>query len=164
MSQCLCSSRLAQKKSQFSALLLRHSAGPHYKFSLPSVYFDRKNLNCSIEESLGRFAEVTEAARRDNVKIRGFVSSLYFILFRYSLKDMYRAFLDAPFKALSLQRPLSKLLKYFCEWVATKFRSEIQLALEQLVICWLSCLELVFIAFTGSMANMLSVLLEKVCF
>ncbi|MBK8065078.1 MAG: hydroxymethylglutaryl-CoA lyase [Betaproteobacteria bacterium] len=43
-------------------------------FGAASEAFSRKNINCSIEESLARFAPVAEAAARAKVKVRGYVS------------------------------------------------------------------------------------------
>jgi len=36
--------------------------------------FSQKNINCSIAESLERFAPVCEAARKQNIRVRGYVS------------------------------------------------------------------------------------------
>ncbi len=43
-------------------------------FGAASEGFSRANLNCSIAESLERFAPVAEAARADGVPVRGYVS------------------------------------------------------------------------------------------
>ncbi len=43
-------------------------------FAAASESFSQRNINCSIEESLGRFAAVTEAAQRHGLKLRGYVS------------------------------------------------------------------------------------------
>lgn len=43
-------------------------------FSAASEGFVRRNINCSIEESLQRFEKVCESARADGVKVRGYVS------------------------------------------------------------------------------------------
>jgi len=43
-------------------------------FGAASETFTRRNINCSIEESLDRFAPVAEAAGRDGVRLRGYVS------------------------------------------------------------------------------------------
>ena len=43
-------------------------------FAAASETFSRKNINCSIDESLDRFAPVCEAAKRDRVRVRGYVS------------------------------------------------------------------------------------------
>ena len=43
-------------------------------FAAASEAFSQKNINCSIEESLARFAPVIEAARADGVAVRGYVS------------------------------------------------------------------------------------------
>jgi len=43
-------------------------------FAAASDTFSRKNINCSIPESLERFAPVLEAAKARRVKVRGYVS------------------------------------------------------------------------------------------
>ena len=43
-------------------------------FGAASESFSQKNINCSITESLDRFKAVTEAARKEGVKVRGYVS------------------------------------------------------------------------------------------
>ncbi|XP_035827028.1 hydroxymethylglutaryl-CoA lyase, mitochondrial [Aplysia californica] len=43
-------------------------------FGAASETFSRKNINCSIRESLQRFKEVTEAAKEVNIPVRGYVS------------------------------------------------------------------------------------------
>ncbi len=43
-------------------------------FGAASEAFSKKNINCSIAESLERFRPVAEAAARANVKVRGYVS------------------------------------------------------------------------------------------
>jgi hydroxymethylglutaryl-CoA lyase len=43
-------------------------------FGAASEAFSRKNINCSIAESLERFRPVAEAAKESNVKVRGYVS------------------------------------------------------------------------------------------
>lgn len=43
-------------------------------FASASESFSRKNINCSIAESLERFAPVAEAARADKMPVRGYVS------------------------------------------------------------------------------------------
>lgn len=43
-------------------------------FASASESFSKKNINCTIEESLERFEEVFVHARKDNIKIRGYVS------------------------------------------------------------------------------------------
>lgn len=43
-------------------------------FGAASESFSRKNINCSIDESLARFADVCDAARAKNIRIRGYVS------------------------------------------------------------------------------------------
>ena len=43
-------------------------------FGAASESFSRKNINCSIAESMERFRPVAEAAAKANVKVRGYVS------------------------------------------------------------------------------------------
>ncbi len=43
-------------------------------FGAASESFSRRNINCSIEESLERFRPVIEAAKQDGVRVRGYVS------------------------------------------------------------------------------------------
>ncbi len=43
-------------------------------FGAASEAFSRKNINCSIAESLERFRPVAEAARKAGIKVRGYVS------------------------------------------------------------------------------------------
>jgi len=43
-------------------------------FGAASESFTKKNINCSIEESLSRFKEVTDVALKNDIKIRGYVS------------------------------------------------------------------------------------------
>jgi hydroxymethylglutaryl-CoA lyase len=43
-------------------------------FGAASESFSRRNINCSIAESLERFAPVTAAARREGMRVRGYVS------------------------------------------------------------------------------------------
>jgi len=43
-------------------------------FGAASESFSQKNINCSIDESLQRFASVMEAAKANSIKVRGYVS------------------------------------------------------------------------------------------
>jgi hydroxymethylglutaryl-CoA lyase len=43
-------------------------------FGAASESFSRRNINCSIEESLDRFAPVVEKARTAGIRVRGYVS------------------------------------------------------------------------------------------
>lgn len=43
-------------------------------FAAASESFSRRNINCSIAESLARFAPVAAAAQRDGVRMRGYIS------------------------------------------------------------------------------------------
>lgn len=43
-------------------------------FAAASETFSRKNINCGIAESLERFRPVTDAARSDGIRVRGYVS------------------------------------------------------------------------------------------
>jgi hydroxymethylglutaryl-CoA lyase len=43
-------------------------------FGAASEAFSKKNINCSIAESLERFRPVADAARKSNIKVRGYIS------------------------------------------------------------------------------------------
>lgn len=43
-------------------------------FAAASEGFSQKNINCSIDESIDRFVPVLDAAKRQGVKVRGYVS------------------------------------------------------------------------------------------
>jgi len=43
-------------------------------FASASESFSRKNINCSIAQSLDRFAEVCSEAKRHNLRVRGYIS------------------------------------------------------------------------------------------
>jgi len=45
-------------------------------FSAASEAFTQKNINCSIAESLGRFAPLIEQARSEGIRVRGYVSTV----------------------------------------------------------------------------------------
>jgi hydroxymethylglutaryl-CoA lyase len=45
-------------------------------FSAASEAFTQKNINCSIKESLERFAPVIEIAKENNIRVRGYVSTV----------------------------------------------------------------------------------------
>ena len=45
-------------------------------FTAASEAFNRKNINCSIAESLERFAPIMERANADGVRVRGYVSTV----------------------------------------------------------------------------------------
>lgn len=45
-------------------------------FTAASESFTRKNINCSINESLQRFSEIFKAAQANNVRVRGYVSCM----------------------------------------------------------------------------------------
>ena len=45
-------------------------------FAAASESFSRRNINCSIAESLERFAPVTEAARHHGIRVRGYISTV----------------------------------------------------------------------------------------
>ncbi|EDL77775.1 similar to 3-hydroxymethyl-3-methylglutaryl-Coenzyme A lyase-like 1 (predicted), isoform CRA_b [Rattus norvegicus] len=41
-------------------------------FGAASESFSKKNINCSIEESMGRFEQVISSARHMNIPVRGY--------------------------------------------------------------------------------------------
>lgn len=46
-------------------------------FGSASEAFSQKNINCSIAESIERFRDVAEAARRDHIRLRGSISCAF---------------------------------------------------------------------------------------
>ena len=45
-------------------------------FTAASESFVRKNINCSIDESLEKFSEIMQAAKQHNIRVRGYVSCI----------------------------------------------------------------------------------------
>lgn len=43
-------------------------------FAAASEAFSQKNINCSIEDSIQRFIPIIEAAKKDNIPVRGYIS------------------------------------------------------------------------------------------
>lgn len=43
-------------------------------FGAASETFSQKNINCSIDESLARFSDVMDAAKKNNIRVRGYIS------------------------------------------------------------------------------------------
>jgi len=43
-------------------------------FSAASEGFSKKNTNCTIAESIERFAPILESSKKDNIKVRGYIS------------------------------------------------------------------------------------------
>ena len=46
-------------------------------FGAASESFSKKNINCSIDESFERFAEVVKAAKKNKIKVRGYLSTVF---------------------------------------------------------------------------------------
>lgn len=46
-------------------------------FGAASESFSRKNINCTIDESFERFAEVASAAKKHKIKVRGYLSTVF---------------------------------------------------------------------------------------
>ena len=59
----------------FEGALLAN-AGEIAIFGAASEKFSKKNINCTIDESLARFEPVCEAARVHNIPVRGYVSTV----------------------------------------------------------------------------------------
>jgi hydroxymethylglutaryl-CoA lyase len=60
--------------SKGMALAIQSNSDEISVFTAASEAFCRKNINCSIEESLARFEPVIEEAKRLNIPVRGYVS------------------------------------------------------------------------------------------
>src|SRR5579875_1632688 len=76
-------------------------------FAAASESFSQKNINCSIAESLERFAPVMEAARTAKVRVRGYVSCVVGCPYEGAIQpaavaDVARKLLDAGCYEISL--------------------------------------------------------------
>lgn len=71
-------------------------------FGAASETFSQKNINCSIEESINRFRVVTEAAKKANIKIRGYVSTVVGCPY------------EGPIKSIAVAKVTEELLKLGC--------------------------------------------------
>jgi len=82
----------AQKANQFSKAITFSALVPNmhgYRdsqeagvkdiavFGAVSDTFSQRNINCSVEESLAKFREVVAQAKKDKVKVRGYVSTVF---------------------------------------------------------------------------------------
>jgi len=76
-------------------------------FGAASESFSRRNINCSIEESLDRFAPVVEKARDRGLRARGYVSCV----------------LGCPYEGDMLGIASQGSLRGCSRWVVTRFRS-----------------------------------------
>lgn len=47
-------------------------------FSAASESFAKKNINCSIDESISRFEPIAQAAKRDGIRLRGSISCAFY--------------------------------------------------------------------------------------
>ena len=43
-------------------------------FAAASETFSQRNTNCSVDESIQRFSDISQAAKEANVRVRGYVS------------------------------------------------------------------------------------------
>lgn len=71
-------------------------------FGAASESFSQKNINCSIEESINRFRVVADAAKKSNVKIRGYVSTVVGCPY------------EGPVKPIAVAKVTEELLKLGC--------------------------------------------------
>ena len=55
---------------------MEHGVSHIAVFTAASESFTQKNINCSIAESFERFAPIIEAAKENNIKVRGYVSCI----------------------------------------------------------------------------------------
>jgi hydroxymethylglutaryl-CoA lyase len=69
-------------------------------FTAASETFNRKNINSSIEESIRRFAPVVEGAKKEKLRVRGYVSTAFWCPYEGKV---------APEKALEVCRRLVDL-------------------------------------------------------
>ena len=73
---CACRCKLGLRRWPYLELPQKVSASTYHcamdiSVHLFVLFFARKNINCSIEESLERFREVCKAAKEKNILVRG---------------------------------------------------------------------------------------------
>lgn len=82
-SQQLCEQLIRQQGTNYSALVpnlkgmelaIKGNIKEVAVFTAASESFTKKNINCTIEESLERFEPVIKLAKQHNIKVRGYVS------------------------------------------------------------------------------------------
>ena len=69
-------------------------------FIAASESFSQRNTNCSIAESLARIQPVCEAARQDNIRVRGYISCVLGCPYEGDVESGFVAALAAQLKAL----------------------------------------------------------------
>jgi hydroxymethylglutaryl-CoA lyase len=72
-------------------------------FGAASEAFSQKNINCSIAESIERFAPVCEAARRDGIRIRGAISCALGCPYQGEVKPEAVAYVARLMKGIGVQ-------------------------------------------------------------
>jgi len=60
--------------TQGMAIAINHNVKEISIFSAVSETFCKKNINCNIDESLQRYADVIKLAKANNIKVRGYIS------------------------------------------------------------------------------------------
>lgn len=56
-------------------------------FGSASESFSKKNINCTIEESLNKFANVIQIAKKNKIKVRGYLSTCFQCPFEGQIKE-----------------------------------------------------------------------------
>lgn len=82
-------------------------------FAAASESFSQKNINCSIAESIERFAPVLEAAKSDGIRVRGYVSCVVECPYEGAIEplavaDISRSLLEAGCYEVSLGDTIGK--------------------------------------------------------
>ena len=101
-------------------------------FGAASESFSKKNINCSIEESLARFEPVVAAAKADGVKVRGenendlFIdinnlSHSFTLSTSLNSQDTCRVWPGVRMKAPSNQRRLPRCPRSCMRWVVMRY-------------------------------------------
>lgn len=83
---CLKTAKTKKQKLQYSALVpnsrgmqdfLKSGLKEAAVFAACTESFSQKNINCSIEESFERFKEVASECKRNKIKLRGYLSTVF---------------------------------------------------------------------------------------
>jgi hydroxymethylglutaryl-CoA lyase len=82
-------------------------------FTAASEAFTRRNINCSIRESLERFKPIVSKAKRDGMAVRGYISTVTHCPFEgpvdpSSVVDVMRQLLDLGVEEISLGETIGK--------------------------------------------------------
>ena len=96
-------------------------------FGSASEGFSKKNINCSVAESIERFKPLLEKAQQDDMPVRGYVSCVT----------------DCPYDGPTPPEKVARGRRTFCSnWAVTRFRSgtrSVPALRTPSAVCWMPC-------------------------